>query len=108
MKAEDLKRRLISWLQTPWLFPILLALALVITYGLQIRSLGFYWDDWEDIFLFRLNSPVEFLKYFMYDRPTTTWVYLVFFPLLGDDPLKWQIFNLLLRYFSMTGLWWSF
>jgi hypothetical protein len=87
---------------------MLLGLVLVITYGLQIGSLGFYWDDWEDVFLFHLGSPIEFLRYFIYDRPTTVWVYLIFFPLLGFDPVKWQVFNLVLRYLSLLGLWWFF
>lgn len=108
MKIPSVLKRLTVWLRKPWIFPILLGLVLVLAYGLQIRSLGFYWDDWEDIFLYRLNSPVEFLKYFMFDRPTTTWVYLVFFPLLGDDPLKWQAFNLILRYLSLLSFWWTF
>jgi len=108
LNPRSLSDRLNDWLRKPWVFPVMLGICMVFAYGLQINALGFYWDDWEDIFLYRLNSPLEFLKYFMYDRPTTVWVYLVFFPLLGDDPLKWQIFNLLLRYLSMLGLWLTF
>lgn len=108
MKAGQLLDQVKEYLKKPWVFPILLAAALVFAYGLQIRNLGFYWDDWEDVFLFKLNSPIEFLKYFLYDRPTTIWVYLVFFPLFGVDPVKWQIFNLVLRYLSLLGLWWAF
>lgn len=108
MKPEHWKKRLADWLSKPWVFPALLAAVMVLVYGLQIGSLGFYWDDWEDIFLYHLNSPVEFLKYFIYDRPTTIWVYLVFFPLFGDNPILWQGFNLVLRYLSLLGLWWTF
>jgi hypothetical protein len=108
MKIVNWKKGISTWLQKPWVYPLLLAGVLILAYGLQIRSLGFYWDDWEDIFLFRLGSPIEFLRYFIYDRPTTIWVYLVFFPLLGDDPVKWQVFNLILRYLSLLGLWWFF
>ena len=108
MKLEPWKKRLVDWFSKPWVFPVLLATVMVLVYGLQIGSLGFYWDDWEDIFLFHLNSPVEFLKYFIYDRPTTIWVYLVFFPLFGDNPILWQGFNLVLRYLSLLGLWWTF
>ncbi len=108
MKPDTWKTRLTEWLAKPWVFPALLAAIMVLVYGLQIGSLGFYWDDWEDIFLYHLNSPVEFLKYFIYDRPTTIWVYLVFFPLFGDNPILWQGFNLVLRYLSLLGLWWTF
>lgn len=108
MKPVNWKIRVLSWLSKPWVFPLLLAAVMALVYGLQIHSLGFYWDDWEDIFLFHLNSPVEFLKYFMYDRPTTIWVYLVFFPLFRDNPVLWQGFNLVLRYLSLLGLWWTF
>ncbi len=108
MNARPVLNRIKNYLHKPWVFPLLLAVVLIFTYGLQIRNLGFYWDDWEDVFLFKLKSPVEFLKYFLYDRPTTIWVYLMFFPLFGDDPVKWQIFNLSLRYLSLLGLWWAF
>lgn len=108
MKLAPVKKISFDWLHKPWVFPALLCLTLVTAYGFQIRSLGFYWDDWEDIFLYRLGSPMEFLRYFIYDRPTTIWVYLVFFPLLGDNPVKWQVFNLILRYLSLLGLWWFF
>ncbi|BCY16261.1 hypothetical protein hrd7_01100 [Leptolinea sp. HRD-7] len=108
MISQLWKKRLFDWLAKPWVFPMLLAAVMVLVYGLQIGSLGFYWDDWEDIFLYHLNSPVEFLKYFLYDRPTTIWVYLVFFPLFGDNPILWQSFNLVLRYLSLLGLWWTF
>ena len=108
MTWGGLKTVVVTWSKKPWFYPLLLGGVLILTYGLQIRSLGFYWDDWEDIFLYRLGSPVEFLRYFIYDRPTTIWVYLVFFPMLGDDPVKWQIFNLVLRYFFLLGLWWFF
>ncbi len=108
MRPDRLIKRAAAGLQKPWIFPVLLAVVLTFAYGLQIRSLGFFWDDWEDIFLFRLNSPVEFLKYFIYDRPTTIWVYLVFFPLFGDNPIKWQLFSLVLRFLSLLGLWWTF
>ncbi len=108
MKPDTWKERFTEWLLKPWVFPALLAAVMVLVYGLQIGSLGFYWDDWEDIFLYHLNSPVEFLYYFIYDRPTTIWVYLVFFPLFGDNPILWQGFNLVLRYLSLLGLWWTF
>ncbi len=108
MKPEPWKKRLVDWLSKPWVFPALLGAVMLLVYGLQIGSLGFYWDDWEDIFLYHLNSPDEFLKYFLYDRPTTIWVYLVFFPMFGDNPILWQGFNLVLRYLSLLGLWWTF
>jgi hypothetical protein len=108
MKRENWKNQVRNWLSQPWVFPALLAAVIALVYGLQVRSLGFYWDDWEDIFLFHLKAPVEFLKYFMYDRPTTIWVYLVFFPLFGDNPVCWQVFNMALRYLSLMGLWWTF
>jgi hypothetical protein len=108
MKTGGFKTKEFYWSKKSWVFPLLLGTVLILAYGLQIKSLGFYWDDWEDIFLYRLGSPVEFLRYFIYDRPTTIWVYLLFFPLLADDPLKWQIFNLVLRYLSLLGLWWVF
>ncbi len=108
MTFARLADRISTGLRKPWIFPVLLAGILVLAYGFQISQLGFYWDDWEDIFLYKLNSSIEFLKYFVFDRPTTVWVYLVFFPIFGDNPTGWQLFNLILRYLSLLGLWWTF
>lgn len=92
----------------PWFFPAILLLVSLAAFGLQLRQLGFYWDDWEDVFLHHLGDPSFFWSYFAYDRPFTAWVYVVFFPLLGMDPVKWQVFILVLRWLSLVGFWWVF
>jgi hypothetical protein len=91
-----------------WFIPVVLLVVCFVSYGLQISKLGFYWDDWEDVFLYHLGDPSFFWNYFAYDRPFTAWVYVVFFPLLQMDPVRWQVFILALRWLSLVGFWWTF
>ncbi|MHC1783300.1 MAG: hypothetical protein AB9891_11215 [Anaerolineaceae bacterium] len=91
-----------------WFIPVVLLVVSIAAYGLQISKLGFYWDDWEDVFLYHLGDPSFFWNYFAYDRPFTAWVYVVFFPILQMDPVRWQIFILVLRWLSLVGFWWTF
>ncbi len=100
--------RLRSIARQPWIIPALILAVSIAAYGLQIEKLGFYWDDWEDVFLYHLGDPSFFWAYFAYDRPFTAWVYVVFFPILQKDPLRWQLFILLLRWLSLVGFWWTF
>jgi hypothetical protein len=99
--------RVRSIARQPWIIPALLLAACVVAYGLQINKLGFFWDDWEDVFLYHLGDPSFFWNYFAYDRPFTAWVYVVFFPILQKDPLRWQLFILVLRWLSLVGFWWT-
>jgi hypothetical protein len=88
-------------------FPLALLLVCVAAYALQIASLGFYWDDWQVVFLSRLNSPAEYWRYFSYDRPFSAWTYILSVPLLGMSPLPWQILNVLLRWAGALSLAWT-
>ncbi len=108
MKNQHFPGKLLNWFGKPGAFVLLLGLVMISAYGLHICSLGFYWDDWEDIFLYTIDSPIEYVTFFIFDRPTTAWMYLFTFPLLKTDPLLWQIFNILLRYGANLGIWWVF
>lgn len=86
--------------QLPWL---LLALTVAV-FGLLIPSLGFYWDDWLTIYMLRTKSVASDLIYFPY-RPLYAWLDVIEFPLLGSNPIHWQIFSLLLRWLAIILVW---
>ncbi|MCD4673422.1 MAG: hypothetical protein K8R77_12230 [Anaerolineaceae bacterium] len=91
-----------------WFYPAFLLLVMFITYDLQIFKLGFFWDDWQIVFLSKLDSPAAYWNHFAYDRPLSVWTYLITVPLLGMRPLLWHLLTLLVRWLSVLGFCWAF
>lgn len=92
----------------PVVFPLaLLALALV-SYGIFITSLGFYWDDWPPILLSHLPDKSLIWEYFTYDRPFQSWTYYLLFPICGDSAFLWQLSVILARWTAGLSLYYSF
>jgi hypothetical protein len=86
----------------PWLFPAVLIFIIAVNYLPYLTRLGFYWDDWQVVFLNLIKSPAEYWNYFLADRPFSIWTYLLTVPLLGMSPQPWQIFTLVVR---IAGAW---
>jgi len=90
-------------LNHPCIFPVVLLFVGFFAYGLQLTSLGFYWDDWQAVYLSR--APVALLwGYFNFDRPFSAWTYALTFPVLGMSPLTWQIATWLIRWLAVLCL----
>jgi hypothetical protein len=94
-----------------WFYPIILLLVGVIAYGLIFTRPGFYWDDWEAVFLFNLHHPAISLQYYA-ERPFSAIAYLILFPITKMTPMVWQLVALLLRwlgvlliYCTLNALW---
>ena len=98
-------------LNKPWFYPFALLLVGLIAYGLMIPGLGFYWDDWEAVFLNNLHHPAISFQYYA-ERPFSAIAYLILFPITKMTPMVWQLVALLLRwlgvlliYFTLNALW---
>lgn len=89
----------------PAAFPVFLLLALVAAYGYQIHRMGFYWDDWQLVYLASLKSPQIFWGYYAFDRPLAAWLYVLLTPVFGINPVAWQIFAILARWIGCLGFW---
>lgn len=87
--------------------PLFLLLVTIAAFGLLIPWLGFYWDDWAKILVSRLWGLGAYFRYYAEDRPLSSWTHIVFTIFLGESPLPWQVLNLLLRWLSAWGMWWS-
>lgn len=83
-------------------FPFLFLAVCLLTYGIFIPWLGFYWDDWPVILMGKFFGTKAYTDFYIYDRPFSAWTYIVSLPILGFRPLTWQLFTLLLR--LLTGL----
>jgi hypothetical protein len=88
-------------------YPLILLLVVIAAYGLQITRMGFYWDDWQVVFLSHPGTPADFWRYFMFDRPFSAWTYILTLPVLGISPLVWQVFTILLRWLTALGFVWA-
>ncbi len=86
--------------------PIALFATAVIAFGLLIPELGFYWDDWERILVLKLYGANAFWDYFSTKRPFAAWVYFLFGPILGGNPIGWHVLSLAARWLAAVCFWW--
>jgi hypothetical protein len=87
--------------------PVALFIICVISYGLLIPWLGFYWDDWPYSWFAHILGPLGFVKAFANDRPFLSVIYMITTSLFGNTPLLWQIFGVLTRFLTAYTLWWT-
>lgn len=68
-------------------------------YLLQAGKMGFYYDDWEGVFLYQQGfSAAQVWEYFLVDRPFSSLVHWIFHPLAGVSPLAWNVLAALLHW----------
>jgi hypothetical protein len=87
--------------------PVALLLFCLLSYGLLIPWLGFYWDDWPYSWFAKILGPIGFVKAFANDRPFLSGIYMLTTPLFGSSPLGWQIFAIFTRFLAVMALWWT-
>jgi hypothetical protein len=88
--------------QTPW---VLLGLV-ILTYGLLIPWLGFYWDDLPYLWLYHSQGPTGFLNYVASDRPFSAWIFFLTTTLFGEHAIFYHLLALLLRWICTLAFWW--
>ncbi len=88
-------------LNSKWGYSILLLFVGLISCSLFVRDLGFYWDDWQAVYLERAGHIRLLWDFFTFDRPFSTWTFVVLFPVLGANPVAWQISTLLIRWLGV-------
>ena len=94
MKLSELYRH-------AWFYPLAVLLVMLCAYATQVFNMGFYWDDWQAVYLTNLGDPSVWWNYFLHDRPVSAWTYLLTAPVLGNVPLRWQLFTLAARWASV-------
>lgn len=82
--------------------PIFFALVALVSYALFIPWLGFYGDDWSYIWL--LFKTKDITPFFENNRVILAFFYKLIAPLLGPIPWHWQVSSLLMRWTSVTCL----
>jgi len=80
-------------------YALILLFVMIAAYNLMIKNIGFYYDDWEGVFLQKQNySFSQVWKYFLIDRPFSTLVHYALNPLIGTKPAGWRIFGMLVNW----------
>ncbi len=92
----------------PWLFPIFLLGLALLTYGVFLFSLGFYWDDWSPILLRHIGGAKSVWDFYLSDRPFQSWTYIVLFPICRDSTVAWQLSAILFRWTTTLTLFYTF
>lgn len=85
--------------------PLTLLVVCVVTYGFFIPRLGYYWDDWFGVWTVRYGRVMDLVKLYAAERPLAGWLGVVPVKLLGNKPLHWQTFALVVRWLCATSLW---
>jgi hypothetical protein len=87
---------------------IIFALFSLLSYGLLIPWLGFYYDDWPFAWLSYRFGPMEFFEAFKPFRPFLSPYFMVTTAVLGEAPWVWHLFSIALRVGLSMGAVWSF
>ena len=88
--------------------PVALFALIVLAYGTRIADLGFYWDDWPNVWFFAVRGNAGIIDAFAQDRPFLSAIYILCMNLLGQSPLAWQVFGLFARWLCAVGFGWAF
>jgi hypothetical protein len=102
IKTYDVMKKLFS---SERFVPLTLLISCIICYGILIPWLGFYWDDWVYIWFTKTLGATGFVDVFSHDRPFLAILYSINLPLLGSNPIVWQIAALIWRWLATLAFW---
>ena len=83
--------------EKPWFYPAALLLIGLLSYGYALTSMGYFWDDWEVVFLLNTKNLPLLYGYFAFDRPFA-WPYQLMYSMFAMNPIAWHLMTLLLRW----------
>lgn len=78
----------------------------ILTYGILMPELGFYRDDWYQLWAGNTLGPSSIIRLFSIDRPIVGYVYALTFILFDSNPLAWQVYSLALRILGAVAFLW--
>ena len=90
-----------------WTIPIALFVLTILGFGLLIRGLGFYQDDWYLVWIGHHFGPSIYISHFKDTRPFLAGIYMLTTQLVGTSMLAWQVFGLLTRWLAVFTAWWA-
>ncbi len=90
----------------PLLAIIMISLTAILTYGIMIPKLGYYYDDWYTIWSGVSRGAESLVPLFSLDRPFMGNIYSFFFRIIGENIAGWHIFALIFRIIGAFAFYW--
>lgn len=103
---KSIKSPLIKLSESKLFVPAILLLFSVLSYGLFIHRLGFYWDDFPYLYLNHSQGIFGYPAYMSTDRPFSAWFFMLEGFLFGENALGYHIFALILRWACAWVFYW--
>lgn len=85
---------------------LMISLTAIITHGLLISRLGYYYDDWYMLWSAAIRTRYSLIDLFSIDRPFMGVIYERLYRILGDSILGWHLSTLLLRIAGGIAFYW--
>jgi len=85
---------------------LLIFLTTIITHGLGIPKLGYYYDDWYLLWSGQSRGTASLISLFSTDRPFMGVIYSVIYRFLGDTIINWQLYALMWRFIGGIAFFW--
>lgn len=79
-----------------------------LVYGPYASLLGFYYDDWPVIWIYKTFGPQGVFNYFAGERPLFGWMIAHLLPILGVSPRGWQFVAIVIRCVSSAVVFGAF
>jgi len=98
-------QRISTFLSADRAVPLILAVVCLAAYAPGIGWMGFFWDDWPMNWIAQNLGPAGFIHYFSTNRPVWGLLYLLTTPLVGSNPLAWQLTAILVRWAMALAVW---
>ena len=84
----------------------LITLVGVMNFALLLNKLGFYREDWYIIWAGVKNGSRSLIPMFAGERPAIGYLYAILYPILGNHPLPWHIYALVIRLLGVVSFYW--
>ncbi len=102
----DKKEMLVDTLKRNFFVPLVTLALTLVSFALLSPKLGFYLDDWPQLFALVKHGSEGIKQYFLYDgRPFGYWPDLFFYSLWGTNPFLWHLANYLMRWLVGVFFW---
>ncbi len=87
--------------------PVVILFICLIAYGPLLPTLGYFWDDLPNMWVYHMFGPGGYISYASNHRPFSAWVFILTTSILGESPLGYHILAFVLRWAGSVGVWWT-
>jgi len=85
---------------------LIIFFATIVTHGLGIPNLGYYYDDWYLLWSGQARGAGSIILLFSTDRPFMGVIYSLVYRFLGDTIINWHLYALLWRFIGGVAFFW--